>query len=342
LAANRKPGLKQREVGSSFLWLRFASPPGQQVVRATQDSDPDGLRGDVPSPPPGRRRLPWRPALLATVILLQVGVVLTEHEANFLSQAVLPISGAGLPAGMDPALGRVIALDDHVPVADAYRFFTHAYGTWFEVPSLGGYNPLVSSERLNFGMGLDVPNVYDRPITPEVRAELESRAVRYWVVDPNSSRRAEVEALDGLKLLGAGSGPYGYAEGAYPLDRLIYEDMRAEPVAFAVATPNVALAVRYVGNSMLIRLDGGAGMVAVSVGPTDGWWYRVDGGAWKNPDYRDLRLYIPVSENGRELEISYFDPRLRTGFCISLIIIGLITILVLAFRLTAGRFGWVR
>jgi hypothetical protein len=275
------------------------------------------------------------------VVVLQLAVALAHHDTEFLSQAALPTSNAALPAGMDPTLGRVIAIDDHVPVRDAYRYFMYAYGTYFEVPSLGGYNPLVSRRRLEFSLGLDVPNVFVKTITPEVRAQLEARAVRYWIVDPDSPRRAEVEKLDGVKLLGVGgetdylapSGlnpmmaktqgvALGYlispfqgsrANAATPTTSsspLIYEDTRAEPMAFDAAAPLVALPLRYAGNSMLIQLDHDS-LVAVSAGPTDGWWYRVDGGDWQKPDYRDDHLFIRVSSDNRQLEVRYRDPWLR-------------------------------
>jgi len=101
---------------------------------------------------------------------------------------------------------------------------------------------------------------------------------------------------------------------------MVLEDVRAAPIAFDVAAPQTPLPVRYAGNSMLIRLSGSAGTIAVSVGPSDGWWYRVDGGAWKQSGYRDYRLHIPVGPDSRELEVRYFDFELRSGLCISLII----------------------
>ncbi len=87
--------------------------------------------------------------------------------------------------------------------------------------------------------------------------------------------------------------------------------MGAKPLAFEEATPQASLPVRYEGNSMLIRLSGSAGTIAVSVGPSDGWWYRLDGGAWKQSGYKDYRMQVAVGPGNRELEVRYFDPRLR-------------------------------
>jgi hypothetical protein len=103
-------------------------------------------------------------------------------------------------------------------------------------------------------------------------------------------------------------------------DRAIYEDMGAKPLAYDEANPQSSLPVRYGGNSMLVQLTGTAGTVAVSVGQSDGWWYQVDGTGWKQSGYSDYRLHIPVGAGSRELEVRYFDSRLRSGLGISLII----------------------
>ncbi len=306
---------EQKLVGGPATALGSAAASKPDVSpRSAQDDE--SLKSVLRRPAQGLRRLPL--LALAIVLVLQVGVALAVHDSNFLSQATLPVSSADLPPGMDPAMGRVIAIDDGVPVADGYRFFTHAYGTWFQVPSLGGYNPLVSDRRLNFGLGLDVPNVFHQQITPELREKLESRAVRYWVIEANS--------LHLVQGRGAFGGLSGFRAVTGDAGRLILEDLAARPIAFNVTAPTVALPVRYAGNSLIVQLNHTPGIIAVSVGPTDGWWFRADGGAWKKPGYRDLRLYIAVSDRSRELEISYFDPRLRAGLWNSLVIIVLIAL----------------
>jgi hypothetical protein len=235
----------------------------------------------------------------------------------------LPMSAAALPSGVDLSRGRVIAAGDALPIANAYRLLTHAYATFFEVPSIGGYNPLVSRESLAFSQGMDVPNFYNQPITPEVLAGFEDRAVRYWIVASDSPQKAQLEAMPGMKFLG-GELPIRETSNILPYiprtDRAIYEDMGARPLAFDEKQPQMSLPVRYAGNSMLIQLSGSAGTIAVSVGPSDGWWYRVDGGAWKQSSYKDYRMHIAVEAGSHELEVRYFDARLRSGLRISLII----------------------
>jgi len=133
-------------------------------------------------------------ALLALVLLANAGVSLGFHEGNTISKTGLPTSANSLPPGMDPDLGRVIAIDNLLPEASSQRFLTHCYATFFAVPSLGGYDPLVSPEALQFALGLDFPNVFSGTITPEVRQKLAERSVRYWIVDPRSPQLLQVEA----------------------------------------------------------------------------------------------------------------------------------------------------
>jgi hypothetical protein len=256
-------------------------------------------------------------AALGAVLLAQLGVALAQHDSNFISKTALPTSENPLPAAMDPTLGRVIAIDDHLPETDSPRYFTHGYATYFQVPALGGYDPLVSRDSLAFALGLDFPNVFTAPITPPIRAQLESRAVRYWIVDPNSPRGAEVESLDGLKLLAAEP------------DRLIYEDTRAQPMAFADSAPMQPLPLTYAGNSVLIRLDHLASTVHLSLGPGDGWHYRLDSGPWRKPEYRDDRVVIPVPESARLLEVSFFDPSLHEACLLDLQLLASLSFILL-------------
>jgi hypothetical protein len=288
-------------------------------------------------------------SLLVVVLLLQVGVALWVHDANFLSVAGLPMVEAGLPSEVDLSRGRVIAAGDVLPLRDAYRLYTHAYATFYEVPSIGGYNPLVSRASLDFSHGMDIPNFWSLPITQDVVTGFGDRAVRFWIVDAKSPQKVQLEAMPGMKFLGAGNAPIpeplGLKRGALILDykwqpdRTIYEDLDAKPLAFDEVHPQTSLPVRYAGNSILIRLSGSGGTIAVSVGPSDGWWYRVDGTGWKQSGYRDYRLHIPVRPDSRELEVRYFDSRLRSGLCISLIIsflLGLGYFLVPRFRARLG------
>jgi hypothetical protein len=269
----------------------------------------------------GRRANLLASACLAFVLLAGLAVSLSCHDGNTFSKTTLPTSDNPLPPGMDPGLGRVIAIDNLLPEASSYRFFTHAHGTFFGVPSLGGYDPLVGRDQLRFALGLDFPNVYYGPITPAVREKLDARAVRYWIVDPRSPQLQEVEGLEGLKRL------------ASETDRVVFEDTRASPLVYSATAPAKPCAMTYSGNSMLIPLSRATSPVEISVGPTDGWWYRIDQGPWLRPVDQTDRLKVDFRTSDRLLEISYFDSRFRDGLCLSVYLL-----LFLGLLLTASRF----
>jgi len=260
-------------------------------------------------------------ACLAVVLLAGLAVALASHDENTFSKTTLPTSSNPLPPGMDPQLGRVIAIDNLLPEAASYRFFTHAHGTYFAVPTLGGYNPLVSRDRLRFALGLDFPNVFYGPITPEIRAQLDARAVRYWIVDPRSPQLHDVEGLDGLKLL------------ASEPDRMVFEDMQASPLVYSSIAPTTPVPLNYAGNSILIPLSKAVSPVEISLGPTDGWWYRIDHGPWLRPVDEDDHLKIGFPASSQLLEVSYFDPSFRKGLHLSFYLI-----VILILTLVAGRY----
>jgi hypothetical protein len=254
------------------------------------------------------------PVTLAVVAALQLAVVATHHASDVLSPDALPV--VALPAGVDPTVGRVIALGEALPPGDPSRFYTHAYGTFFAVPSLGGYNLLVSRQRIDYALGIDIPNFVTRPVTPDFRAQLESCAVRYWIVPADSPRRAEIAALPDVRQLAAEP------------DRVVFEDTRAVPLAFDTAALDVPLPARVVGNSLYIALHGDRA-VGISLDPTDDWWYRFDGGPWQIPTRSNHAFYVSVRPEARELEVSYFDPGFREGLYKS----GFISIFLLVFTL---------
>ena len=138
-------------------------------------------------------------------------------------------------------------------------------------------------------------------MTPDFQREFEERSVRYWIVDPHSSQLAEIKSLPGLRPLEADA------------TRVVFEDTRAAPLVYAEAAPAVPCAMTYLGNSILIPLNHTASPVEISVGPTDGWWYRIDRGGWLRPVYQNGRLQIEFGTSDRLLEISYFDARFRAG-----------------------------
>ena len=254
-------------------------------------------------------------ACLAVVLLAGLAVSLSCHDGNTFSKTALPTSGNPLPPGMDPRLGRVIAIDNLLPEASSYRFFTHCHSTFFAVPSLGGYDPLVGRDQLRFALGLDFPNVFYGQITPAIREELDARAVRYWIVDSRAPQLQEVEGLEGLKRLT--SEP----------DRVVFEDTQASPLVYSTTDPAMPCAMTYLGNSILVPLGHAPSPVEISVGPTDGWWYRIDHGPWLRPVYQNDRLKVDFQSSDRLMEISYFDSRFREGLCWSaclLLLLGLL------------------
>jgi hypothetical protein len=271
------------------------------------------------------RRFPNVAAMLCLTVVLLAGVVISLgfHDGNFFSKVLLPTSNNPLPRGMDPQVGRVIAVSDRLPELQGYRYFTHGYSTYFGVPNLGGYDPLVGRDQLRYALGLDFPDVFTAPLTPAVRQQLEARAVRYWLVDPHSPRLVEVENLPGLKRLDADA------------DRVVLEDMRAEPLIASTSNPTLPIAMTYSGNSILVPLSGVTSPLAVSLGPADGWWYRIDRGPWTRPVDRNDHLIIPVEPTSRTLEITYFDARFRQGLGLSGLLLVLLAILLE--RSTKGR-----
>ena len=267
-----------------------------------------------------RRSSRWGAACLTLVLLLGLVVSLPHHDENYFSPTTLPAVDTSPPPGLDVHLGRVMAIDQVPSTVSDYRFYTCAYGTFFAVPALGGYNPLVGREQLEFALGLDFPNIFFHPITPEVRRELDAKSVRYWIVDPHSSASREVEALAGLQRLDVAK------------DRLIFENKQAAPLVYSSTAPTIPCAMTYAGNSILVPLNGIQSPVEISVGPTDGWWYRIDRGAWLRPVYQNDRLKIDFPASSRLLEISYFDARFRAGLRLSAAILIFWGFLVIAAR----------
>ena len=255
---------------------------------------------------------------VSVLIAAELAISLGCHDGNFYSDAKPPTAQRPLPASVDPTLGRVIAIAADVPQPENARFLMLGHGTFYEMPSLGGYNPLVSPERLAYGLGLDFPNLYRGPFTPELRAQLQSRAVRYWIVDPRSPQFAEIASLPGIRVL------------ATEADRAVLEDQDAAPLATDAAGKSCA--ITYAGNSLRIAVAGAASPIQVSVGPTDGWWTRIDNGPWTQPPYNDYRLAVSFPPNSQTVEVSYFDPRFDQGLEWSAILSALLVVLIAASR----------
>ncbi len=255
-------------------------------------------------------------AVIALTAVANASISLAFHDANFISQTILPPDKIALPPGMDFHLGRTVTFSDDLPDAEAYRYLSHAYATWYGFPSLGGYDPLVSQRQIEFSLYLDYPNFCAGTMTPDFQRAFENRAVRYWIVDARSSQLAAIESLPGMKEIDRDA------------RRLIFEDVNAAPLAHAEASPEGALPVRFSGNSLFIAASGVPSPLRVSAGPTDGWWYRTDGGVWQRPSYQDGWLTLTPEASARAVEVTYFDARFRQGLYYSALLLVVISVLL--------------
>jgi hypothetical protein len=264
-----------------------------------------------------------RIAYLVLILVIAANLIfsLCQHDRNYLSVATLSSLENPLPI-VNPQSGRVVTFGEvHTTVTRYY--LTQNYATLFHTASIGGYNALMGRDQSLFGVGIVDHAIDYSAVTPEIRTRLDRRAVRYWIVDTRTSIAEQIKTLPDLRLIE--SAPH----------RMIYENMRAWPMVHVLTDPDAQLSFTYLGNSMLIPLDHFSGTVAASLGPTEGWWYRLDSGPWQRPLYRDDRVQVNVIASAKILEISYFDPYLRQGFLAALVTLVLLGALIgLKTRLT--------
>ena len=258
----------------------------------------------------GRRSTVMGSICLAVVLVANLAISLSYHHGNTFSKTGLPTSHNPSPPGLDPHLGRVIAIDDLLPEAASYRFFTHAHSTFFGVPSLGGYDPLVGRDQLGFALGLDFPNVFTAPNHARHSRESSMNARRALLDrgSPNSTRRAasrgawtafgkllatEPDRLDLMKTRGR-------CRWSIP------RRSRAEAMSLAAD-----LRGKFPAHSGWTGVDV-AGRKS-SLGPTDGWWCRIDGMAGGSSpiienDRPEGRWFDTGAGDSTCLEVTYFDP----------------------------------
>ncbi len=58
------------------------------------------------------------------------------------------------------------------------KYLAYNFSTTYRIPNLGGYDPLIGFDQANFGLELNLPNVYYRAITVDARKVLDERCVR--------------------------------------------------------------------------------------------------------------------------------------------------------------------
>jgi hypothetical protein len=254
---------------------------------------------------------------LIVVFLANLDITLAYHDEDRLSETDLAATLNPLPHGMDRRLGRVITVADDIDQPVAGYFFTRAYATYFGFPSIGGYNPLVRGDILGYSLNIDYPNVCTDKITPEYVKGAEARCVRYWIVDANSSHFAETKTIPQFRVIEATP------------DRVVYEDPQAAPLVCSAATPETPCLFTYAGNSLLIPLAGMTSPISASVAPTDGWWYRIDGGRWRRAADEDDRLVIPIHPADQKLEVTYFDQRFWGALYLSAVLAVVLAALLL-------------
>jgi hypothetical protein len=258
-------------------------------------------------------RLKLFPIMLAILLLVAgegLGTSVFHLQDGVLSESRLgPLTNA-FPF-IDPNRGRVVSLGLFLGVStDFDRYLAKNYGTIYQVPQLGGYDPLVGRDQSDFGLGLNEENIFYYEITPQVREQLNERAVRYFVI-----KKEKYEGLDGpgfkdTRILNSDPG------------RLTLENLQAAPLA--MSSLGRELPVEYQGNSLIVHLSGGDDQVGVSLSKTDGWWYRIDHSSWHQPEYNDYRVWCRGTFHGSLLEVRYFNRPFRQGLEISAMLLALL------------------
>jgi hypothetical protein len=260
--------------------------------------------------------------LSALILAVSTGVVLFEQDDVLFSHTRVPGLRSDLAGVVDPLHGRVMAVGKFVNDGrDLYRYAAYRYGTLFGLPSIGGYNPLVGRDVYDFGMRLNIPNIYLHVVYPNIRDELNRKCVRYLLVNPHTLNGKAALRLDGTRVLL--SDP----------DRVVLENLQAAPMI--VSTASEALdTFAYRGNSLVVPLAPEPETIGVSLCPSANWWYRVDGGAWMRPELHDDRVWCAMPGRSHQLEVRYFDAAFQAGLMLFIDLVPLALAILIAL-------GWI-
>ncbi|MCE0498609.1 MAG: hypothetical protein LV481_11745 [Methylacidiphilales bacterium] len=261
--------------------------------------------------------------LSAIVLVLTTGVVFFEQDSALFSHTQLPGLQTDLASVINPLQGRAMAVGKFVDDGRyLYRYLAYRYSTVFQLPNIGGYNPLIGRDAYSFGLSMQIPNVYPRAISPQDRIEMNRKCVRYLLINPNTLNGMAALRLDGIKVL------------LRDPDRIVLENLQADPMIVSDSGTSYGT-FAYHGNSLFVPLSGKAETIGVSLNFSSNWWCRVDRGPWTQPVYRSDRIWSPVPASGRLLEVRYFDSSFRAGLMLSsFLILAVVSILIVFWRIS--------
>jgi hypothetical protein len=211
---------------------------------------------------------------------------------------------------IDTQKGRVMGVGNPDDFADIEYYLYLLYSTYYKTPNIGGYNPLATKDNFFYAFGILNQGCLMVPVSQLPRESINEKSIRYWLIDPKV--------------------PIGVQSIGLPDTKILYQDPNVVLVENLESFPMVsdenhreAGVFHYYGNTMSCLLTESTNRVYISLASNDGWWYRVDNGPWKRPDCAANRICCDVTgsrKNFSNVEIKYFDPRVQTGYYISLVL----------------------
>ncbi|MES2310442.1 MAG: hypothetical protein V4507_16435 [Verrucomicrobiota bacterium] len=238
--------------------------------------------------------LPW---ILFASALLQMGVVLMpSHQSSFSKLRIE--SKQDLQVLWPYQSGRVLPVASDEKFVLSPHLLAYNYGTWTHIPTLAGYDQLISKTNYKIALDLQVPGVLEvERVRPQL-SHLKNWGVRYLTGSPDDP---QIQTLDHIVQF----------HRIYEDSTLIvWEYENALPLISPTKTPLKSIPFQMTPSSLLISNPPASGDLTLRFAPQKNLRYQLQTGDEKsswlpleiNPD-QTLKIEFP--SNTRSIELAY-------------------------------------
>ncbi len=208
--------------------------------------------------------------------------------------------------------GRVLPVASSDEFCLNARHLTYNYGLWYQIPTLAGYDQLISERNLRIGLKIQMTGALDVSQLEGSLSHLKTWGVRYLTGNRNDPEIRKLDLIPDLKEI--------YADQ----ELIVWELLATSPLISSLDQPERPIPFTTTPSSLIIPYDGLSKKLIVRFAPQNNFYFRsVQTGvpsAWKLPQINsDETLTLETESQYDFLELKYLPTDLQKGgFLLSL------------------------
>jgi hypothetical protein len=233
-----------------------------------------------------------------------LGAALLQMTIVFIPSHQSPLSKLRIHSGEDLQIhwpyqgGRVLPIASDEKYLLNPHLLAYNFGTWVRIPTLAGYDQLISKTNYKIALDLQVPGALEVDRLQKNLPHLQKWGVRYLTGSPEDPQILTLDSIPALRRV--------YEDSTV----MVWEYPAAEPLISSLKNPRKPIPFQMTPSSLLIPSPLESGELVLRFAPHQNLHYRTLSAGhltvWKSPGINpDQTLKISIPPETTSFELSY-------------------------------------